>query len=489
MQDWEGLTIREVHSPNKLRAFFPEWANDIKPDSGILGTVFTRFRRLHSAVASPAYTLAGLGAKDPNRSKGIDGGTPECTLYRTFVNDRSINLTGGPVIVGPPGTNWSYTVEAGERLYPYRRLLLWNEKRVLWDGPNPYWTGSYPVSRLTLEPWPWLQLGLGTVHDLMPINDAINNTVNDFLQVFSQWVNRGSVWDKNMPESMYKRFDPRRPNWKVKKNSAFADGFKMEEGPQLPPWAFQFLMGMMQKFDELAETGSLASLLQLRQSPGADTLQKYMDALTPGIRLEARQMEWFLRDIAEQWKGNIFQFESKAKRYAILGEAGKVLNDLDWDPSTMIPAMKETDPGYVPELDANLPRQQRAKFFMHQFSFTVAPNSMLAMKAQETKLTYLQLSRQGYVDFKTLLDILNVPNVGDYPPVPLPPVDWKPDPANPTALPPMVPRMPLTIIERLMAQQQLNIGQTQNPAGRKATAQAPPNLLQRPDGSTTVTES
>lgn len=489
LQDWEGLTIRETHSPNKLKAHFPEYASEITEDSGVLGRVFTRFRRNTTMNSPSGYTLDGLGTKSPNSIKGITGAIPEATLYRTFINDRAINLTGGDVLMGPPGTNWCYTVKAGERLYPYRRLILWNERRVLWDGPSPYAHGYYPVSRLCLERWPWLQIGLGLVHDLMPINDAINTTVNDFLQVFSQWVNRGSVWDKNMPEAVFKRFDPRMPNWKIKKNSAFADGFALQEGPQLPPWAFQFLQGLFAKFDELSETGNLAALMQLRQSPGADTLDKYMEALTPGIRLEARQMEAFLREVAEQWKGNLFQFESKAKRFMILGEAGQTLADIDADPDTLIPALSPTDPGYTPELDLNLPRQDRAKFFMMQFSFMVAPNSMLAMKAQETKLTYVQLSRQGYVDFKTLLDILNIPNVGDYPPVPLPPVNWKPDPNDPTRMPVMVPRQPITIIERLMAQQQLGIGQTVSPAGRKASGSAPPALVARPDGSSTVTES
>ncbi len=42
-------------------------------------------------------------------------------------------------------------------------------------------------------------------------------------------------------------------------------------------------------------------------------------------------------------------------------------------------------------------------------------------------------------------------------------------------------RIPQTITERLMAQQQLGIASTVNPAGRKATGQASPNLQQKQD--------
>lgn len=138
----------------------------------------------------------------------------------------------------------------------------------------------------------------------------------------------------------------------------------------------------------------------------------------------------------------------------------------------------------------------------------------------------LQLARMGYVDFWTLMNDLEIPNVGTPPPIPLPPLT-PPDPRevmqdlmaqagvslgpNGEAIPngqPQAPqkylidpntgqlaelRVPTTITERLQAQQMLGIGMTQSPAGRKASGESSPQLEQKSDSMgaprTTVTES
>jgi hypothetical protein len=50
-------------------------------------------------------------------------------------------------------------------------------------------------------------------------------------------------------------------------------------------------------------------------------------------------------------------------------------------------------------------------------------------------------------------------------------------------------RMPNTIVERLQAQALLGIGMVANSAGRKASGQESPEMEQKSDGRTTVTES
>jgi hypothetical protein len=277
--------------------------------------------------------------------------------------------------------------------------------------------------------------------------------------------------------------------------------------------------------------------MQLRQMPGADTIQKYYEAMTPELRQEGRQVESFLRDVAEMHKFNIFQYMNQWRRVNILGDSAQALEDFDFDPETLVPAMEkmiaEPDPQtgvprlvpneeYVPQLDKSLSRAQRAKAFARMFVFTVAPNSILAMNTQERKMMTVQLSRAGYVDFWTLHEVLETPNVGNPPPIPLPPLQ-QPDmaivlqdlamqaqmAANPLAalatggVQPrytlgeggqiLETRTPMTITERLQAQQMLGIGMTENPAGRKASGQAAPEQETKgtDDGGqrTTVTES
>jgi hypothetical protein len=251
-------------------------------------------------------------------------------------------------------------------------------------------------------------------------------------------------------------------------------------------------------------------------------------------------VEGFLRSLAEQWKVNTFQFMTAKRRIAILGDAGLSLQDFDYDPGTLVPAMSPMksspgqpdpltgmegpptmapDPQYVPELDASRPYSERAQHFQKLFVFTVAPNSLLAMNTQEGKMMRFQLARMGYYDFWSLHETLETPNVGTPPAIPLPPLT-PPTPeevmqaqlqAGAAALgvqiPGMAPakyimgpdgqileiRVPMTVTERLMAQQMLGIGMTENPAGRKASGQESPKSETKSDGQggqrQTTTES
>lgn len=117
-----------------------------------------------------------------------------------------------------------------------------------------------------------------------------------------------------------------------------------------------------------------------------------------------------------------------------------------------------------------------------------------------------QLARMGYLDFWSLHEALETPNVGTPPPIPLPPLQ-PPDPTvlltmaanggmDPTGKYMMDPmsgqvmelRVPMTVTERLIAQQMMGIGMTENPAGRKASGQEAPEIEDKGD-RTTVTES
>jgi hypothetical protein len=534
LQLWQGLTLREEHTVNVLKSMFPTKAHLFKssPDT-LLDSIMGKFRSAISTLISPASdTLSGLTR--PTHSTSARSG--QVVLYRTYLNDQTRNQTAKPIAMGDPTANWSYVVQPGEYLYPRKRLIVWTQDFIISDGPNPYWHGHFPLARLKLWELPWHFLGLSIMHDLFPLQDAINETANDLKLGLKQWMEQQTVYDRSaISETLMKQYDSRRPGAKLKLNPTGGEGIRKLDGP--PPavlsLGLEFLKEMTSTFQDLSGTANLQQLLELRQSPGADTIRAYYEALTPELRQEGRMIEAFLRDVGEQTKVTTFQFESSAKRVALLGDAGLALQDFDYDPNTLVPALEPFDPttgqptpGYTKELDASLPRDQRAQFFHKQFVFTIAPNSLLAMNAQEQKMLRLQLARMGYYDFWSLMENLEIPNVGQPPPMPLPPLE-QPDPnevlkdlqaqtgltTDPTTGqqvqgPPAPPqkytidpasgqilelRVPQTITERLMAQQQMGIGMTENPAGRKASGQSMPQQETKTDSSgaprQTVTES
>lgn len=515
---WEGLILREAHSVNALKGMYPTQQYLFRPSSdSLLSTLMGRVRSYVGRLVSPAAdTLSGLDV--PAAASRVRSG--ECIYYRTYLTDRTRNLTTKPIPMGMPGASWAYLVQPGEYLYPHKRLIVSTPEALLYDGPNPYWHGTYPVARLKLFSLPWHFLGLSLLNDLLPMQDAINSGIKDLLLGVKQWMDQQVLFNRSAVSEVFMRtYDSRRPGAKVKMNDTGAkEGFKKLEGPppQMLAIALETVQFLVQKFNDLSGTPNLQELLALRQLPNAETLQRYWEALTPELRQEGRQLEAFLRDVAEQSKVLRFQYESNTRRVAILGDAGTTLEDFDFDPEVMVPAMKQGDPGYHKDLDAALPRDQRARAFHRMIVFTIAPNSILAVNATEQKMMKLQLARGGMYDVWSLAEALEIPNYGSPPPIPLPPL--RPDlaqqeillglqaqaidPLGPEAqafaakyvLDPMTGqwleiRTPLTVTERLIAQNMLGLGLTQNPAGRKASGQAPPKQEVKSDGRTTVTES
>ena len=168
--------------------------------------------------------------------------------------------------------------------------------------------------------------------------------------------------------------------------------------------------------------------------------------------------------------------------------------------------MQPGDPGYTPELDADLPRWERAQFFHQLVTFRINPNSLLAMESTERKMLYLTLAREGLMDVVSTLETLEVPNIGNFPPIPLPPLRPPENldqimaqllaaPIGPGGMPQagqytigpggelLEIRAPITVLERLQAQQLLGLTPAaKSEPGRPPTAQAPPHGEAKSDG-------
>lgn len=102
----------------------------------------------------------------------------------------------------------------------------------------------------------------------------------------------------------------------------------------------------------------------------------------------------------------------------------------------------------------------------------------------------LQLARMDMYDFWSLMEALEIPNIGNPPAIPLPPI-VPPDPVevlsslqqgdgrftlDPMSGQVMQVRIPETVTERLIAQHQLGLGMGASAAGRPPTAQQEPHL-------------
>lgn len=485
IQDWGGVIIRTGKSPEELRTRFPDKAHRITADNSpsLIARTWSRARRLMSRVVSPMSPVDGLNSSN---SRNMPRRVESTEVYTVYLKDYRLSIDKEPLIMGDPATTWSYTVypvgydkvpdgydSFGQpkyrratiedtRLYPRGRMIIATKKAVLYDGPNPYWHGMFPIAKLCLDPWPWTLLGIGLVHDIMPIQDALNEMLNGILDHVRKLLRPAVVADKkSVANSIWDRMDSRLPGIKLKTNQAAGKGVEFVSPEPLPAYTFEVLQFLTQEMDYHAGVANLNALTQLQQVPGEDTIEKMQEALQPTLRLKSRLLEYFLREVGEMVKCNFFQFYNLPRRVSLLGDAGIVFNDFDFDPGTMIPALKPDDPGYEPGLDKRLSRPARAQWFHKNFTFQITPNSMLAISQMSRKMMYMMLRKEMLVDRWTLYEVLEVPNGGS------PPGD------------------PKTITDRLMAEMMfMNGGGMMAPppqVGRPNSMQQSPQLQQKPD--------
>jgi hypothetical protein len=153
---------------------------------------------------------------------------------------------------------------------------------------------------------------------------------------------------------------------------------------------------------------------------------------------------------------NLVQFYTPAMRMAVLGARGLTTEDFDFAEGSMIPdfihAEDFQEDGSVNPMANIRPLIDRAPEFLRQFNYSVAPGSLLNAASIERKLQYLMLARMGLIDHWTLLEEMDVPNVGS-----------PPDGAD-------------DITKRLQEEAQMGLGPMVNPVGRKASGQATPSI-------------
>ncbi|MGH7274796.1 MAG: hypothetical protein ACREIQ_10100, partial [Nitrospiria bacterium] len=415
IQDWRGVLIRQQLQVETLRVMYPTKAH--KLGAMMRGSWFTPMTKEGGSiynVLSSAWSVLTRG--NEGRSKEMPNAVD---IMYIFIKDESLNTGTEVKIMGEPGTNWMYLVPpmgskhpiTGEdvtpleaRLYPRGRLIVCTQDAVLSDGPNPYWHGMFPIVKFTLEPLPWTLLGAPIIADLIPLQNALNEGLRGIEDGMAQWLRRGIVADQHsLSKNTLEAMDSRKAGFKAYLNSQMGvDGFKILDGPNYPPWYMSMLDWFKNEIEENSGVKGLQAMAQLKQMPSADTIEKYLDAMSPLLRVRARSMEVSLGEMAEMLKVNFFQYYDAERRMQILGKDGLSLEDFDYDPGQLVPA----DP------ILGTTRPERAEKHHRNFKFSIAPNSFLSVSHTEQKMLVLQMFRDQIIDPYTLWEEMDIANTG-----------------------------------------------------------------------------
>lgn len=474
VQDALGVIIRQARTPEYFRE---EYDKIVLPEAGA-GAVSGVFGWLTRIIDGPA-DRGGPLSKKSNADTPIPH-TPTIYENKLYLNDMRTNKTGKTVRMGKwedengngrPVTPWSYEVKQGAPLYPFKRLIVWANGVLGYDGPSPYWHGQYPLIKLTLNPWPMSWFGKAPVWDCIPLQTSMNGLLRVIDDHAAQVAQPGMIADRNVAKSEMNKFDSRAPGYKIKTNMASGKGIQIVQPPPLDQSLWEYLKWIQDTMQKISGTADPSEMASLAQVPSDDTIDTIMKAMTPGVRLRSRILEGWYKELASQYLSCLFEFDSLTKRVATLGPSAATPEDFDFDPHTMIPDdVPDGSPGDIAStedslaLDGPRPLFERAKLVQMAIACKFDPSSLLNSAAQQEIMQYFMLGKMGYMDVFTLWDKMGIQN---------------------TAPEGMV--IPPSILDRLALQQQLGIGMIANAQGRKASDAAPPALGQNAAGPTITT--
>lgn len=415
IQDWRGVVLRQRLPQDTLKRMYPLKANKIISSKGSwFGPPIREGGALFNVATSMWDMLTRTPAKNIGELPGVD-------FMRIFLKDDTMNLGDTPITVGDPTQGESYTVyplasvmpdntvvdENKARLYPRGRFIACTPDAILYDGPNPHWHGMFPVVRFTLDPLPWSLLGASIIGDLVPMQNNLNESLRGWADGVSQWIRRGVKADRRaISKAALDELDTRKGGLKVHFNPAMGEGITFIDGPN-PAVLDSYLKNidyLKNEMDELSGMRGINQLAALATAPNEDTIDKYMDVLSPILRNRARSIEVSLSELAEMLKVGFFQYYTAERRMQILGKDGLSLEDFDYDPETLIPS----------DLPGNS-REERAATHHKNFTFSIAPNSFLNVSHTTQKMLMLQLLRANLMDPWTVWDSFDIQGVGPLP--------------------------------------------------------------------------
>jgi len=473
IQEAAGVIVRRERSVNWIRSKYGEAADGVKADrEGSVAQLNknTRFGRLMSQIGLQSGFMENVLSSIAGRTQARPMKIPSADLFTLYINDPSINTQRTGTWMGlheGKMTNWSYYVPSiGEliprtgkaakdedcKLYPRKRCVIFTRSARIYDDTSIYWHGMFPLAKLTLDPWPWLWLGKAPLKDLLPLHKEMQKVMRVMSRHLDRIKRPGMAADKNaIGEKAFGKMDPEMPGLKLRTNPVNGKPVEMLYEPALDPWVQWYLGALKDAQKELAGSSNAADIMQLNQLPQLDTLEAIIAAEGAVNRLRSLVIEAFMSEFAMMLLMNFMQFYTRAQRVAILGPQGQTFEDFDYDPGNLIPhdvlpPMPDGSPA---------PRAERAREFFRYFSYQIAPGSLLNSAGQQEKMMYMALARAGVIDVATLLEKLNVPNIG------------------------LPENYPSGILARLQKQQEMGIGMAVSPQGRKASGQEAPRMVMK----------
>jgi hypothetical protein len=409
IENCAGVFMRREMTVNAVKALFPHKKNLIKPDregSAVKLQEVTRSAVLNNLVGLAPWERA-QALSQPKERRGA--GVPVVDLYYFYLTDDRINTSGETKLVGdfsPDGTplnNYSYKVAPGKPLYPKKRLIIFTRSCLLYDGPNIYWHGMFPISKYTINPLQWSWLGSTPLWDCLSLQDTLTRAIramDDHIQKVLRPPVAGDRTSVSATELKAISEMIGKPGAQWLRNPV-GEGVEVIDVKPLDPIIQTEIEFTLSKMAERCGVRDMSGLLGLNQMPEGSTIDKLMFATKPEMRGRSRVLELFYREQGKMFMYNAAQFITTREKFAVLGPTGMTVDEYDFDPATFIPN-QSGDP---------YKRRDEAENHLKQFQFYVAPSSLLRTAQQQDQMMALALFDRQALDVQSLLERLDWPNV------------------------------------------------------------------------------
>jgi hypothetical protein len=434
IQEAYAVTVRERLPLAIALERWPDQQELLKPDES------TEPLRVGAMSAVGRFTSRTLKMLSGVKRKDLENAFtawPVVTINYTYVRDQSVNTGERPLTMGEG--NWEYKVPVkgsivqrnGEdhvitseeaRIYPHRRLIIWTDQGVLYDDTSPYWHGRVPLFPIYLDKWPWEQIPISILNDVLSLSKSVNTHLRVIDDNAQTRLRPPLMWDdQKIARSDAERFDPRMPGQKIRGNMTMGgDPIKPvldQKFYDVPSWItghVEKLEGMM---DHQMGVADMTALMKAKQVPSGDSTEALLMAIGPLVYDMARELEAMMKELGEQWKGLALQWYGKARRVQIVGRDGVKDEEFEFDPQKMVPLLmpwESEDEDGKKRSKATL--AERARFYLNSFYMHVEPNSLHEINNMSRKLMALQLWRSGFpIDPWTVAEALDYKDFGSPP--------------------------------------------------------------------------
>ena len=391
LQEAECLIYRQVKTLGWIKRKFPITGAAVRPD--------VNFSKYDLAASSPAHVSPQLFMSlSPGMRRKISS-QPEMTHsvypkaeYREFwLKDSTIHNGQKEILMGRSGTNWCYTVQPGQPLYPRGRVISMASGEILDDQPNPYWHGRFPFAMLRLNAVPWQWHGMGVMKPWMTMQDVINQIMAGVLNMTKLAVNPPMMAPKNaFSTEAWKALNMSRPNEKAQYSANAPYKPEFRPAPQLPAYVLQLNNIVSQEMDMSSGASAMADASRKKQVPSGDSLEQIQQARNTPIRLMGRAIEGFIGELGLLFIPNLLQFYTAERRTDLLGTHGLTPADYDASPGTLVPH------GMEPET------------YARKFKFTVERGSLLSVQRVERINYAIRLFSMKAMSLRQLYRVLDL---------------------------------------------------------------------------------